>query len=120
MRVLQQKLLNSRNGNVIANRIMMADNFWLRLHGLVGRPVLQTGEAMWITRCQQVHTQFMKVPLDLIFIDKHMVVKRVVTGIKPWRFSPWVKEAHAVIEMTAADRLSVQEGDLLVLEETSA
>ncbi len=120
MRILQQNIRNARTGMVIARRIMMADNYWLRLRGLVGRPVLQPGEAMWITPCQQVHTQFMKVPLDLIFIDKHLVVKHVISGIKPWRFSPWVKEAHAVIEMTASDVLSVQVGDLLVLENVSA
>lgn len=98
---------------IVARDVYFADNYWLRLRGLMGRPPLQAGAALWIKPCQQVHTSFMPVPLDLVFLDRELVVQRVVRNLQPWRISPWVRSAHSLLEFTAAESLALQPGDPL-------
>lgn len=113
MRKSPHPMINLTTGDIVASEVYYADNYWLRLRGLMARPPLKPGEALWILPCQQVHTCFMKVSLDLVFLDKRLVVRRVVRGIKPWRVSPWVRGTHSLLEMTASSALAVEEGDHL-------
>ncbi len=113
MKETASPLIELTRGDVIAHRVYRADNFWLRLRGLMGHPPLAPGEALWILPCQQAHTSFMPVPLDLVFLDRQLVVRRVVRNLRPWRISPWVRSAHSLLELTASDALRVQEGDRL-------
>ena len=46
-----------------------------------------------------IHTFFMKFPIDVLFLDRGLVVRRVLEGLKPWRLSPWVFSAHSVLEL---------------------
>lgn len=115
MKKSSQPLYNLARGDVLAHTVYLADNYWLRLRGLMGHPPLADGEALWIAPCQQVHTCFMPVPLDLVFLDREGMVLRVVRGLRPWRISPWVRGARGVLEFTAHDDLPVQTGDRLVL-----
>lgn len=106
-------LIRLQDRQPVAHTTHYADTYWLRLRGLMGRPPLAPGEALWILPCQQVHTSFMKVPLDVVFLDKELTVLRVVHDLKPWRVSPWVRAAHSVLEFSADAGLQLQAGDRL-------
>lgn len=85
-----------------------------RMIGLLKHTKLDEREAMLIDSCKQVHTLFMKFPIDAIFIDK----KGVVVGVEelvPWRISRLHWRADAVIETSHgwAKRHGITPGSLV-------
>jgi len=68
-----------------------------RMVGLLKHLGLADDEAMLIAECKQVHTFFMKFPMDAIFIDKGGIVVGI-ESLKPWRLSKIHWRAASVIE----------------------
>ncbi|MBI5510806.1 MAG: DUF192 domain-containing protein [Deltaproteobacteria bacterium] len=71
-----------------------------RLVGLIGRPAPEPGAALWLTPCRQVHTAFMRYPIDVVFLDVRGAVVTVQT-LRPWRLSAYVWRAASVLELAA-------------------
>ncbi|MGE5418113.1 MAG: DUF192 domain-containing protein [Acidobacteriota bacterium] len=96
--------------------IEIADSFWKRFRGWMGR-VPEADEALLITPCSSIHTFFMRVPMDAVFLDSNGKVLRVIVEMKPWRCSPWIKGAQSVLELSAgmAKNLGIEEGKQLKL-----
>ena len=105
---------NKTKNTVIAREIIAADNFKSRLAGLLGKSGLGEEEGLLITPCAQVHTFFMRFPIDALFLDRGFRVLRAVENMKPWKVSPWVMGAHFVLELKAG-KLSgaVEKGDIV-------
>ena len=57
------------------------------MRGLLGRPALQAGEALWIAPCNSVHSLLMGYPIDLLYLDRSQMLIKIIHGLKPWRFS---------------------------------
>ncbi|MEW8978694.1 MAG: DUF192 domain-containing protein [Symbiobacterium sp.] len=100
-------------GIVLGDRIRRADTFHLRLLGLMFRPHLEPGQGLWLEPCSQVHTHFMRFPLDLLFLDPEGRVLRVLPHFPPWRISPRVAGARAVLELPAGAAGETRPGDRL-------
>jgi uncharacterized membrane protein (UPF0127 family) len=83
-----------------------------RMRGLLGRRPLRTGEGLWLTRCASVHTVGMRYALDLLYLDRHRVVVKMVRALPPGRFS-LAFGADSVIELPAGSlqMLGLQCGD---------
>ena len=80
----------------------IAESFAERAKGLIGRRSLAPGTGMLITKCNCIHTFFMRFAIDATFLDKSGKVVKVVKGIRPWR--PWVWggwRAASVLETAA-------------------
>lgn len=95
-------------------QLRLADNAWLRLRGLLGRPCPAPAEGLWIRPCNAVHSAFMGYPIDLLYLDAQQRVLRVRETLKPWRVDlHW--PAVSVIELAAGEcrRLHIQPGDRL-------
>ena len=113
------KLLNkTRGGVVLLSQIELADNFWRRAIGLLGRSPLPDGVGLWIRPCGSVHTFGMRFALDLIFLDKADRVVRVARDVRPWHAMWGGVKADSVIELRAGQlsSLSVEVGDHLLRE----
>ena len=67
----------------------IAETFAQRAVGLIGRRNLPPGTGMLITRCNCVHTFFMRFPIDVTFLDRHGKVIRLVRNVRPWRLFVW-------------------------------
>ena len=67
----------------------VAETLAERLRGLIGRDGLASGTGMLITRCNCIHTCFMRFPVDATFIDKRGEVVKTVRNIRPWRLFVW-------------------------------
>ena len=67
----------------------VAESFFERARGLIGRKDLPPGEGMLILRCNAIHTLFMKFPIDAISYDSNDRVVKRVENIKPGRFLVW-------------------------------
>lgn len=70
-------------------KIEVADNFFKRSKGLIGRCGLAADEGLLIPKCNAIHTFFMRFAIDATFLDSHDNVVKVVRNIKPWRFFIW-------------------------------
>lgn len=57
------------------------------------------GTALLLLPCKQVHTFFMRFPIDVLFIDDQFRVLKTVEYLYPYRISPLVGQARAVIEL---------------------
>ena len=110
------RVVNASRGLVLAERAAVAASPWSRLRGLLGRPPLAAGQALLIVPCQSVHTVGMGYPLDVVHLDRHGVVLRVVRELKPWRFGPLIWRSRMVLELPAGAAAGTAEGDRLTLE----
>jgi uncharacterized membrane protein (UPF0127 family) len=61
---------------------------------------------------------FMRFPIDALFLDGELVVRKVVPTLKPWRIA-FARGAKSVVELRAGEveRRGVGAGDRLVLED---
>lgn len=93
-----------------------ADNYFLRLRGLIGRDI---GDVfgLWIKPCNQIHTCFMGHPIDAVYLSKDLEILHIGHALEPWRFFRSVSRARSVLELPAgaASRYDLQIGDRLVL-----
>ena len=67
----------------------IAETFAERAKGLIGRRGLAPGTGMLITKCNCIHTFFMRFAIDATFLDKSGKVVKVVRNIRPWRLWVW-------------------------------
>lgn len=94
-------ITNINNGQLLADQVKKADNFFTRLKGLMGVKKLNPGQGIIIMPCNMVHTIGMKINIDVIFIDEAGEIIHVIEAMPPNRFSPHVKKACYVLELAA-------------------
>ena len=97
-------------------RLERAENLKQRLIGLLGRQALARDHGLLISPCNQVHTCFMRFPIDVVFLDKTDRVLRVCAGLTPWRLSPLVFRARSVLELAAGVSDGITVGQQLRLQ----
>jgi len=104
----------------LASNCEIADNFYTRFKGLIGRRSFPEGCGMLIRPCNSIHMFFMKFPLDIVFVDKTNTVVSVLENIKPWQISPIVRNAYYTIELPVGTITgsSTKPGDKLLLSES--
>ena len=106
------KIKNRRTGVFILNYIEVADNFYKRFKGLMGRKYLSKQTGLKIDPCNSIHCFFMRIPIDILFLSKDDIVVKIIHDMKPWRISPIVKGARYVIEANALELVDkVEVGD---------
>jgi uncharacterized protein len=110
------RVINRTRGEVLAERAEMATSYWTRFLGLMGRRELPPGSGLVLQPGGGIHMWFMKIPLDVVHVDKRDRVTHVLRGIKPWRFGPLFVGGKRAIELPvgAADRTQV--GDEIDIE----
>lgn len=92
------ELINSSQNGKLASNVVIANTSWSRTKGLLGRKSLQN-EALILSPCNSIHSCFMSFKFDVIFIDKDGRVIHLIERMKPFRFSPIIRKAWAVIEL---------------------
>ncbi len=104
------------DGTVVCERCELADGFFTRMRGLLGRSGLDPEEGMLIRPAGSVHTFFMRFPIDCVFVDREVTVVAVREDVPPWR-AAGAKGAKATLELPAgaAARAGLAAGDRLRL-----
>ena len=116
---------NVTRGTVLASAIEVADGLWGKFRGLMGRPSLPAGHALWLPESNGIHMMFMRFAIDAVFVgapdggDGARPVLSVHEGLPAWRgLVPLVRGAHGVLELPvgtiAATGTTV--GDRLLIE----
>lgn len=77
----------------------MADSFWKRGIGLMGRRSLEAGTGLLLRPCKAIHTCFMRFPIDVIFLDAANRVVMTRQQVAPWRMIRGGRQARSVIEV---------------------
>lgn len=91
---------NEATGAVLATEATVARSPWARAVGLLGRSALRAGEALIIPRCNAIHTWFMRMPIDVLFLDREQRVVRLLPHLRPFRLA-WHPGAQTVLELPA-------------------
>ena len=106
---------HAARGTVVGRRVRVADGWWSRLRGLLGRPPLAEGEGLLLTPCTSVHMFGMKYPIDVAFLDPDGRVVAAYHRLPPGGRSRWHRDARSALELPAGTLagLGIAEGEML-------
>jgi uncharacterized protein len=117
---LRLRIANLTRHAELAHCAEVADDGAKRRKGLLGRQGLGPGEGLWILPCEAVHTFGMQFPIDLVYLDRDLRVKKVRSDVPPWRLSACLS-AHSVLELASGTirRTQTRSGDRLEFSSVS-
>ena len=112
----RELILRRADGTVVCARCKLADHSLARLRGLLGREGLDPGEGLLLRPASSIHTFFMRFPIDVVFLDRELVVLGIHDTIDPWRTAS-ERGAKVVLELPAGEssRRGLTVGDQLTL-----
>lgn len=107
---------HSRGDSVVCAHAELADSWWLRLRGLLGRASLEPGSGMLFLGESSIHSAFMRFAFDAVFLDREMRVVSLSERIPPWRVRA-ARGARNILELGAGEisRTGVEVGDQLAV-----
>ncbi|HTH65236.1 MAG TPA: DUF192 domain-containing protein [Gemmatimonadales bacterium] len=92
---------NVTRGRCVAARVWLADRWWSRLRGLLGRSPLREGEGLMLMPCKAVHMLGMRYPIDVVFLDRQGGVVATYHRLEPGARSHWHRQAALALELRA-------------------
>jgi uncharacterized membrane protein (UPF0127 family) len=112
------RVTNVTKGKLLADRAEEAKSFASRFLGLMGKKELPFGAGLHIVPCNSIHTFFMRIPIDALFLDKELKVVKLLPAMVPWRVSSLYFGAHSVLELPSgtSHASGTAEGDQLAFE----
>jgi uncharacterized protein len=111
------QIVNATRGVVLADRGEVARTFFARGMGLMGRATLPEGYALVIYPESSIHMLFMRLPIDVLFVDQSHRIISLREHLPPWHpfagVAPW--RGRYVVELPAGviGRTSTAPGDTL-------
>jgi uncharacterized membrane protein (UPF0127 family) len=106
-------------------RLEVADSWFKRFKGLIGRKALPDGHGLYLPGTNGVHMLFMRFAIDCLFLgaprpDGTRKVVGIREGLAPWTgVVLWIRGAHGVAELPegAVSRSGLRQGDAVLLRE---
>ena len=92
---------NHTRQRYLADHGPVANRPWARMRGLIGRASLQPNEGLLLIGTKGIHTIGMRFSIDVLFLNADGWVIHEIRALKPFRLSPYVKNATMVIELPA-------------------
>ncbi len=110
------RVINERTGQVVFSAVRPAEGMWASFKGLMFAKGLAAGHGLLFRPARGIHTQFMRFPIDLIFLDHANRVTKIREAMPPWRLD--FSAAAGVIEANAgaARGSDTRVGDVLRFE----
>ena len=112
------RILTTERDSCLGDRIRVADGYWSRLRGLLGRKGLEQGEGLLIVPSRGIHMWGMRFPLDVLLLDEERRVKALHPGIAPGEATGFVKGVRYALEVPVGtiEATGTREGDILEWE----
>ena len=87
----------------------------------MGRKSLDPGAGLLLRHCSSIHTFWMRIPIDAVYLDRTLCVKAIDVALKPWRAGTIRRHVRHVLELPAgtAVRLGLRVGDILAIKDTN-
>jgi uncharacterized protein len=105
---------NLNRNTIIAGCAKPAESFWSRTRGLMFQR-FDGFDGMMLRPANAIHMCFMRMPIDVIFFDKRLVIMKMVPELAPWRLFCGALGAAGVLELPvgAIARSRSEPGDRL-------
>lgn len=105
------------DNKIVLNKVVLADSFFKRLIGLLGKGKLDNEEGLLICHCRQVHTFFMKFNIDVVFLSKQLEVLYIQEDLAKNKISKYIKDSYYVLELNGktAYNIGIEQGKQLAL-----
>lgn len=81
--------------------VQVADNFFSRFLGLMGKSSLPSDHGLLLVPCNSIHMMCMRFPIDAIFLDKDLHILKATENLSPWIGLSICPGAWGVIELPA-------------------
>ncbi|NNG15021.1 MAG: DUF192 domain-containing protein [Gemmatimonadales bacterium] len=94
----------------LGQRVGIADRWWSRLRGLLGRPPLEEGEGLLLVPCRSVHMLGMSFALDVAFLDSRGRVIALYHELQPGSRTRWHRPARYALELAAGTLAATHTG----------
>jgi uncharacterized membrane protein (UPF0127 family) len=106
----------TRGDSVVCARAEVAETWWVRLRGLLGRASLEPGTGMLFLGESSIHSAFMRFRFDAVFMDRDMRVIGLSEEIPPWRVRG-ARGTRNILELGsgAISSTGVEVGDILAV-----
>lgn len=116
------RIVNTRTGHQLADRAWLAQSHASRMKGLLNIKELEAGRGLFIPRCGAIHTFFMKMKINVVFVDGTLHVMSLFPAAAPFRMFWGGWKARGVIELPPGtiQRTGTQRGDLLACHPESS
>jgi uncharacterized membrane protein (UPF0127 family) len=113
------RIARPATGELLAADLRTARGMAGRMLGLMGKRAMP-GDGLLIEPADSIHTFFMRMPIDLVFLDGGGRILKLCPDVAPWRIRLAPRGARRVLEMPAGwcGRCRVAPGDILILETT--
>jgi uncharacterized membrane protein (UPF0127 family) len=92
--------LNQDRGSILAKRVRVAGTSRARRNGLLRISDLDVEAGLWIAPCEAIHTFGMRIPLDILFLDREWRVRKIHYALQPRRIAVCLR-ARSVLELAA-------------------
>lgn len=102
---------------LLISQCHIANSYFLRLKGLLGRKNLLRTEGIYFPKCNSIHMFFMQFPIDVLFLDENQLVVFMRKNIRPWQIQLPVSQAKNTLEISAGliDEFKITIGDKLII-----
>lgn len=102
------------SGAELASNCAHANSAFARLIGLLNHSTLENGTGLLLDPCNQVHTFFMRFPIDAVFLNRDNKVI-AIRELQPWKMTKMYFKAKKTLELPLGTcrRLGVHVGELL-------
>ncbi|MBT3941057.1 hypothetical protein HOD83_01410 [Candidatus Woesearchaeota archaeon] len=96
-------ITNETKSKVLAKDVIICDNVWLSMRGLMFRKELQKGQALLIDlhkdRSAGIHMFFVNFPIDVIWLNSEKLVVESIEDVKPFTLKDPKKFARYILEL---------------------
>ena len=98
-------ITNETNSKVLAKNVILCDNLWSSMRGLMFRKELQQKEGLLIDLKKDtnasIHMFFVKFPIDVIWLNSEKLVVDTAHNVKPNSIVKPAEFARFVVELPA-------------------
>lgn len=112
------KLWNQSKNILLSSGLELADSFGKQFVGMMGRKQWPQDYGLWIYPCKSIHTHFMRIAIDVVFVNKENRVEKIYWALPPWRMT-WPQQRYQSVFEFPTGRITTQQietGDLLYVE----
>lgn len=95
------KQIKRENGEIICQNVKVAESMEERMLGLMFKEQMPSCDGLLISPCNSIHTFFMKMSIDVVFLSKDYKVVKVFYDLRPWKLTSIYFKSRHVLEMKA-------------------
>ena len=115
------KMIRRQDHAWVVSHGIIANTYFTRLKGLMGKTEFQSGEGLLFPRCNSIHMWMMKLSIDVVFLKKQNQDWKIVglhSNVKPWKLLPvscFKADDTLELPVSTIERLGLKVGEVLCI-----